>query len=71
MSYTPAKVLGIDKGHLSVGAVADIAIVEIDTEYPINSEEFVSMGKNTPFNNYMVYGRIDKTVVSGKVVYSA
>lgn len=71
MSTTPAKVLGIDKGHLSVGAVADIAIVDIDTEYAINSDEFVSMGKNTPFNNYKVYGRINKTIVSGKVVYSA
>ena len=69
MSTTPAKVLGIDKGHLSVGAVADLVVCDIDTEYAINSEEFVSMGKNTPFNNYKVYGTIEKTLVSGKVVY--
>lgn len=71
MSTTPAKVLGIDKGHLSVGAVADLVVCDIDTEYAINSEEFVSMGKNTPFNNYKVYGTIEKTLVSGKVVYSS
>ncbi len=70
MSLNPANVLGIDKGHLGKGAAADLVIADIDTEYTINAEDFMSMGKNTPFNNVKVYGIIDKTFVSGKVVYS-
>lgn len=69
MSYNPAKVLGIDKGTLNVGAVADITIIDPQKEYTINSEEFLSKGKNTPFNGYKAKGMVVRTIVSGKTVY--
>lgn len=69
MSYNPAKVLGIDKGTLNVGAIADITIIDPEKEYTINTEEFVSKGKNTPFNGYKAKGMVVRTIVSGKTVY--
>ena len=40
MSYTPAKIIGIDKGTLLVGKTADITIIDPDAEYVIDSKTF-------------------------------
>lgn len=69
MSYNPAKILGIDKGTLEVGKVADIVITDPKAEYVINVNEFVSMGKNSPFQGKKVNGRVETTIVNGKIVY--
>lgn len=68
MSYNPAKVLGIDKGDISVGKVADIAIINPAKKYVIDAADFKSKGKNTPFHGMTVYGSVEHTVVSGKIV---
>lgn len=68
MSVNPAKVLGIAKGNLAEGSVADLVIAELETEYTIDSSTFLSKGKNTPFDGRKVYGRIEKTIVEGEVV---
>jgi len=69
MSTNPAKIIGIDKGNLAVGKVADIVVFDINEQYEINSDTFKSMGKNTPFNGRKVYGKVLYTIVNGKVVY--
>ena len=71
MSYNPAKILGIDKGSLEVSKVADIVIVDPDAEYEIDVNDFVSKGKNTPFNGYKVKGKVVRTICGGKTVYLA
>lgn len=70
MSSNPAKLMGIDKGTLAKGKVADIAIIDPNEEYAINPDEFVSKSKNTPFAGTLVKGRVDYTIVNGKVVYT-
>lgn len=69
MSTNPAKVLGIPKGTLAEGSIADLVIARIDTEYTIDSSTFASKGKNTPFDGKKVFGRIEKTFVDGKLIY--
>lgn len=69
MSYGPARVLGIPKGTLNEGAVADITIIDPDREYEIDADSFVSMGKNTPFNGYKAKGMVVRTIVAGKTAY--
>ncbi|MBQ1193912.1 MAG: dihydroorotase [Lachnospiraceae bacterium] len=69
MSYNPAKVLGIEKGTLDEGAVADIVIIDPEKEYVIDSDTFLSKGKNTPFNGYKAKGMVVRTIVAGKTVY--
>ena len=69
MSYNPARVLGIDKGTLDEGAVADVTIINPDKEYMIDVEKFVSKGKNTPFNGYKVFGEVEYTIMNGDIVY--
>ena len=70
MSYNPAKVIGIDRGTLQVGKVADITIIDPNKEYVIDKNEFVSKGKNTPFDGKKVKGKVMTTIVNGKIVYS-
>ena len=70
MSYNPAKVLGIPKGTLDEGKIADITIIDPDKEYTIDVNTFESKGKNTPFDGYKVSGKVEYTILNGKVVYS-
>lgn len=69
MSKAPARVLGIERGSLAVGSVADIVITDPEAEYVIDSSKFVSMGHNTPFNGKKVKGKICYTLVAGNIVY--
>ncbi len=70
MSVNPAKVLGIDKGNLAVGKIADVVVADIEKEYAIDTASFFSKGKNTPFAGKKVYGEVETTIVDGKIVYS-
>lgn len=69
MSYNPAKVLGLEGGEIREGAVADLAVVDLEESYEIDGEKFFSKGKNTPFNGYKVKGRVLMTLVDGKVKF--
>lgn len=71
VSLNPAKILRLDKGHLSKGAVADITILDLERPYVYQATEIVSKSKNTPFINKKLYGRIVKTIVAGQIVYQA
>lgn len=71
MSYNPAKILGIDKGSLGIGKIADITIIDPEREHVITAAEFISKGKNTPFEGYKAKGVVVRTIVGGKTVYEA
>ncbi|MCD2492823.1 dihydroorotase [Lacrimispora sp. NSJ-141] len=71
MSHAPARILGVDKGSLAEGKCADIVLIDPDREYVINKEDFVSKGKNTPFDGKKVKGQVVMTIVDGAVVYEA
>ncbi|MCL2864847.1 MAG: dihydroorotase [Lachnospiraceae bacterium] len=68
MSYNPAKILGIEKGNLSIGKDADITIIHPETKYVIDKNTFVSKGRNTPFDGMHVSGAVKATIYQGKVV---
>ncbi len=68
MTINPAKMLGIDKGSIEVGKVADITIIDPEAEYKVDISKFASKSKNSPFDGYEVKGKIEYTIVAGKVV---
>lgn len=70
MSYNPAKILGIDKGTLKEGRVADITIFDADEEYTVDKNDFESKGKNTPFDGYKLFGKVKYTILDGEIVYN-
>lgn len=69
MSYNPAKVLGIDKGSLAPGKVADVVIADPKASYKIDKNTFLSKGKNTPFHGKEVVGKVVLTMVNGNIVF--
>ena len=69
MSYNPAKILGIERGELKSGAVADITIFDPEIEYTYTKESIVSKSKNTPFIGKRLKGQVVYTLVNGRVVY--
>lgn len=69
LSYNPAKILGIDRGVLAEGKVADLVIVNTTDEYEIDVDTFLSKGKNTPFHGRKVYGKVLATIIGGEMVY--
>ena len=69
MSYNPAKVLGIDRGSIEEGKIADIMIFNPDKKYVIDVNDFASKGKNTPFNGKKVTGVVECTIHHGQIVY--
>lgn len=69
MSYVPARILGIDKGSLAPGKIADLVIADPEIQYTIDKNQFASKGKNTPFHGKQVVGRVELTMVNGEVVF--
>ena len=69
MSVNPAGILGIPKGDISEGHIADITIFDPNAQYEIHSADFVSKGKNMPFEGRKVTGRVVTTILDGNVVY--
>ncbi|WP_075721019.1 dihydroorotase [Roseburia sp. 499] len=69
MSYNPAKILGLDKGVVEEGKVADLVVFDAKKEYKIDPENFWSKSKNTPFAGKKVKGEVQATIVAGQVVY--
>ncbi|MEE1236534.1 MAG: dihydroorotase, partial [Turicibacter sp.] len=69
MSTKPANIFNLPYGTLEVGADADITIIDLDKEMEIDSTQFLSKGKNTPFNGYRVAAWPVMTLVGGKIVY--
>ena len=69
MSYNPAKLLGIDRGEIAEGKVADLTIFDPNREYVFLKENIVSKSKNTPWINKKLKGQVRYTIVSGRIVY--
>jgi len=68
-SFNPAKILGINKGTLSVGADADIVIVDPDKEWLVERSNLVSKSKNSAFLGRRLKGVVEYTLCAGKVAY--
>jgi dihydroorotase len=64
-----AEILGINSGHLSVGANADITIFDPEAAWTVTPNSLKSEGKNTPFLNMEVTGKVIYTLLNGQLTY--
>ncbi|SCY26504.1 dihydroorotase [Nitrosospira sp. Nsp13] len=69
ITVEPAQILGIDAGHLSLGAAADMCIFDPDQYWKVEAAALKSQGKNTPFLGMELQGRVKYTLVHGNVVH--
>ena len=71
LTSNPAKIARLnDVGSIEPGYYADLTILDLDAEVIIDSNKFISKGKNTPFNGFVGKGEVVKTIHHGKIVYS-
>lgn len=68
LCINPGRRFGIGTS-LSAGQPADLTVFELDTPYRIDTNDFLSLGKSTPFAGDTVYGRCRMTMVNGRIVW--
>ncbi len=69
ITAAPARVLGLDAGHLAPGADADVCVFDPDLHWLVAPSALRSQGKNTPFLGLEVSGKVRYTLVGGQVVH--
>ncbi|GAB6106870.1 dihydroorotase [Fusibacter bizertensis] len=71
LTVNPARIARLENlGSIEPGYLANIVVVDLKQDVVIDSDTFISKGKNTPFNGYVGKGEVVGTIHHGKVVYS-
>lgn len=70
MSCNPAKILGVNRGSLKAGSVADITVIDPDKNWTVVAEQLASKSKNSPWLGETMTGAAAATIVDGKLVFS-
>ena len=65
----PARLLKIHAGTLSIGARADMTLIDPELEWIVRLDQFESASRNSPFNGWKLRGRAVRTIVAGKTVW--
>ena len=69
MSTLPARILGINRGTLRPGSVADITLIDPECAWQVDVKSFCSKSVNSPFDRWTLRGRAVATIVAGRVKY--
>ena len=69
MTIRPARVLGIPKGTLKIGADADVTIIDPDATWTVEPDAFFSKSSNSPYMGETLYGRASTVIVSGIIKF--
>ncbi len=69
LTWNPARLLGLNAGTLSLGAAADVTLIDPDLDWMVDVSRFESASRNTPFDGWKLKGRAVRTIVRGKTVW--
>lgn len=69
LSTAPSQILGVEGGQIAIGKRADIVIFNASQEWAVNPDVFSSRGKNTPFRDHILRGRIKYTIINGNILH--
>ncbi len=70
LTVLPARVMRLNKGHLGLGADADLCLIDPGATWTVDPRRLRSKSKNTPFGGWKMKGLVSMTIVDGRVVYS-
>ena len=70
MTHIPSEILGIDRGTLSVDAVADVTLIDPKKLQIVDSAQFESKSRNTPFDGWELEGWPVMTIRGGEIIMS-
>jgi dihydroorotase len=69
LTLKPARILGLAKGRLKVGADADLTLIDLAQEQTVDVSQFKSKSRNSPFQGWRLKGFAVLTIVAGRIVY--
>lgn len=69
LTINPARLLGLAAGTLSLGAPADVTLIDPEIEWTVDPGSFQSSSRNTPFAGWNLKGRAVRTIVAGETVW--
>jgi dihydroorotase len=69
LSLNPARILGLNRGTLEAGAIADLTIIDPEREWTVDAAKLASKSKNSPFLGTTMKGQAAYTIVSGKIIH--
>ncbi|MCI5181238.1 MAG: dihydroorotase [Candidatus Electrothrix sp. AW1] len=69
LSVQPAQILGVEGGTLSVGARADVTVIDPELRFTYTEEQVVSKSRNSPFLGEKLQGRAVYTVMGGRITH--
>ncbi|MDP4154887.1 MAG: amidohydrolase family protein, partial [Bacillota bacterium] len=69
LTKQPAEAFGLSFGTIEINAPADLVLLDLNEEKSIDPEEFLSKGKNTPFNGWKCKGWPVMTIAEGKIAW--
>jgi len=69
LTVNPARVVGLDRGTLQVGAVADVTVFDAERRWSYDVNQSYSRSRNTPFQGIALRGGPVATIVGGKIVW--
>jgi dihydroorotase len=68
-TVNPARLLRLPKGTLSVGADADITVIDPDRSWTYDVQQSASRSRNSPFHGWNLRGKAVLTIVGGRIVW--
>ena len=71
ITVEPARILGVNAGHLSSGTTADLCIFDPNQYWKVEAAALKSQGKNTPFLGMELQGKVRYTLVDGNIVHES
>lgn len=69
LSVNPARILGVPGGTLSVGAMADIAVIDPEKKFVFTEESIQSKSRNSPFLGWQLQGKAVLTIMAGRITW--
>ena len=71
MTYEPAKIFNLNAGTLSIGAPADVTIIDTNLDWTVDDKKFFTRGSHSPFIGRNLKGRPVVTICGGKIIFGA
>ncbi|NKF24692.1 dihydroorotase [Solimonas marina] len=71
LSLGPARIAGLDAGTLSIGANADLVLIDPQRDWTLHADHLRSAGRHTPFDGRVMRGAAVTTLFRGVPVYTA
>lgn len=69
LTVNPAKILtGVDRGHLTVGAVADVIVIDMNKNWVADPSTYQTKGRNCPYGGRTIKGKVETVLVSGRII---